>query len=54
MGTKITLVLFGIIVIVFGFLEFFKIGKVSYYAIAEVVLGLIAAIIGLMAKKPQS
>jgi hypothetical protein len=53
MGTKVALIFFGIIVIVLGFLTFFGIGPVKYYAIAEVVFGLIAAIAGLMAKKPQ-
>jgi hypothetical protein len=53
MGTKITLVLLGIFIIVMGFLTFFGIGNIKYYAIAEVVIGLLGAIIGLMAKRPQ-
>jgi hypothetical protein len=53
MGTKVALIFLGIIVIALGFLTFFGIGPIGYYAIAEVVFGLIGAIIGLMAKKTQ-
>jgi hypothetical protein len=53
MGAKVALIFFGIIVIVLGFLTFFSVGPVKYYAIAEIVIGLIGAIIGLMAKRPQ-
>jgi hypothetical protein len=53
MLTKLALIVFGIIIIVFGFLTYANIGQILYYAIAEIVIGLICAIIGLMAKKPQ-
>ena len=56
--TKVTLVLVGIIVIAMGFLsvvpqlEFAKMPL--WYGILLIVVGLISAIIGLMAKKPAS
>ena len=56
--TKFTLVLAGIIVIVMGFLsvvpqlEFAKMPM--WYGILLIVVGLVSAIIGLMAKKPGS
>ena len=53
MGTKVALIFFGILVIALGFLTFFGVGPIKYYAIAEVVIGLIGAIVGLMAKRPQ-
>ena len=53
MGAKVALIFFGIIVIALGFLAFFDVGPLKYYAIAEIVIGLIGAIIGLMAKRPQ-
>ena len=54
--TKVTLVLVGIIVIVMGFLsvvpqlEFAKMPL--WYGILLIIVGLISAIIGLMAKRP--
>ena len=56
--TKVTLVLAGIIVIAMGFLsvvpqlEFAKMPL--WYGIVLIVVGLISAIIGLMAKRPGS
>ena len=56
--TKVTLVLVGIIVIAMGFLsvvpqlEFAKMPM--WYGILLIVVGLLSAIIGLMAKKPVS
>jgi len=56
--TKFTLVLAGIIVIAMGFLsvvpqlEFAKMPL--WYGIVLIIVGLISAIIGLMAKKPGS
>ncbi len=56
MSTKLTLVIFGIIVIVFGFLSLLKgtgIGPVPlWFGLLEIVIGLLAAIIGLMSKRP--
>jgi uncharacterized membrane protein HdeD (DUF308 family) len=55
---KLTMVLVGIIVIVMGFLsvvpqlEFAKMPL--WYGIVLIIVGLISAIIGLMAKKPVS
>ena len=55
--TKAILIFFGIIVIAFGFLSIvpaLKIGPVPlWFGLLEVAVGLIAAIAGLMAKKPQ-
>jgi len=56
--TKVTLVFVGIIVIAMGFLsvvpqlEFAKMPM--WYGILLIVVGLISAIIGLMAKRPVS
>ena len=56
--TKVTLVLVGIIVVAMGFLsivpqlEFAKMPM--WYGILLIVVGLVSAIIGLMAKKPGS
>ena len=56
--TKVTLVLAGIVVIAMGFLsvvpqlEFAKMPL--WYGIVLIVVGLISAIIGLMAKRPGS
>ena len=56
--TKVTLVLVGIIVIAMGFLsvvpqlEFAKMPL--WYGVVLIVVGLISAIIGLMAKRPVS
>ena len=56
--TKVILVLVGIIVIAMGFLsvvpqlEFAKMPM--WYGILLIVVGLVSAIIGLMAKKPGS
>jgi len=56
--TKVTLVLAGIIVIAMGFLsvvpqlEFAKMPL--WYGIVLIIVGLISAIIGLMAKRPSS
>ena len=55
--TKLTLVLVGIIVIVMGFLsviprlEFAKMPL--WYGIVLIIVGLLSAIIGLMAKRPS-
>ena len=56
--TKLTLVIVGIIVIVMGFLsviprlEFAKMPL--WYGIVLIIVGLLSAIIGLMAKRPVS
>ena len=56
--TKVTLVLVGIIVIAMGFLsvvpqlEFAKMPM--WYGIVLILVGLLSAIIGLMAKRPVS
>ena len=56
--TKVTLVFVGIIVIAMGFLsivpqlEFAKMPM--WYGIVLIIVGLISAIIGLMAKRPVS
>ena len=56
--TKVTLVLVGIIVIVMGFLSVvpqLAFAKMPlWYGILLIVVGLLSAIIGLMAKKPVS
>jgi len=56
--TKMTLVLVGIIVIVMGFLSVvpqLAFAKMPlWYGILLIVVGLLSAIIGLMAKKPVS
>jgi len=56
--TKMTLVLVGIIVIVMGFLSVvpqLAFAKMPlWYGILLIVVGLLSAIIGLMAKKPGS
>ena len=56
--TKITLVLVGIVVIAMGFLSVvpqLEMAKMPlWYGILLIVVGLLSAIIGLMAKKPVS
>jgi len=58
MMTKVTLVLVGIIVIAMGFLSVvpqLAFAKMPlWYGILLIVVGLLSAIIGLMAKKPVS
>ena len=57
MGAKITLIIVGILVIVMGFLGFVpSIGLVTqplWLSIAQIVIGLLAAIVGLMSKRAQ-
>ena len=56
--TKVTLVLVGIIVVVMGFLSIvpqFEFAKMPmWYGIVLILVGLLSAIIGLMAKRPGS
>ena len=56
--TKVTLVLVGIIVVAMGFLSVvpqLAFAKMPlWYGIVLIVVGLVSAIIGLMAKKPVS
>jgi uncharacterized membrane protein HdeD (DUF308 family) len=56
--TKITLVLVGIVVIVMGFLSVVPQLAIAtmplWYGILLIVIGLVSAIIGLMAKRPGS